>query len=183
MTDDKINGLRVYNENLNKTICESLHTALLLLLKQKEYSKISITELCKKAGVSRMAFYNNFQTLDNLLENVVVEYNKTFIIYKIGSPFREYTDYEWYVKLFESVKQNSEFLTTLFKAGFKEKYLSIINDIVLHNPDIPTTKKYMRIIWAGGIVNAIIFWLENNMQEPIEEIAKFCNDNMSVYCH
>ena len=121
MTDGKINGLRVYNENLNKTICESLHTALLLLLKQKEYSKISITELCKKAGVSRMAFYNNFQTLDNLLENVVVEYNKTFIIYKIGSPFREYTDYEWYVKLFESVKQNSEFLTTLFKAGFKEK--------------------------------------------------------------
>ncbi|MGN1093766.1 MAG: TetR-like C-terminal domain-containing protein, partial [Candidatus Neoclostridium sp.] len=96
-------------------------------------------------------------------------------------PFREYTGYSWYLKLFECIKQNSEFMITLFKAGFKEKYLSVVNRLVLHDADIPTTKKYLRIIWTGGIVNTIIYWLENDMAETVEEISTFCFDNMSVY--
>lgn len=178
---DKMEGLITHNANLNKIICESLQTALLMLLKEKDYSKINITELCKKAGVSRMAFYNNFKTLDNLLESIVIEYNRKLIINKIGSPFREYTKCSWYFKLFECIKENSEYLTTLFNAGFKEKYLAIINNLVLHDSNIATTKKYLRIIWAGGIVNTIIYWIEHNMQESVEEIAKFCDENMSVY--
>lgn len=180
MTENRIIGLQNHNEDLNKLVCESLQTALLLILKNKEYSKISVTEICQKAGVSRTAFYNNFQTIDCLLENIVVEYNKNLIINKIGSPFREYTNYEWYVKLFKCVKENADFLLTLFNAGFKDKYLSIINSLVLHDENIPTTKKYLRVIWTGGIVNTIIYWLENNMQESIEEISKFCNENMTV---
>ncbi|MGN1093953.1 MAG: TetR/AcrR family transcriptional regulator, partial [Candidatus Neoclostridium sp.] len=88
---DKAEGLRRHNAELNKIVRESLQTALVVLLRQKEYSKISITELCKKAGVSRMAFYNNYQTTDDLLESTVIDYNKNLIIDKIGSPFREYT--------------------------------------------------------------------------------------------
>lgn len=180
MTENRIMGLQNHNEDLNKLVCESLQTALLLILKNKEYSKISVTEICQKAGVSRTAFYNNFQTIDNLLERVVLEYNKTLIIDKIGSPFRETTNKEWYIKLFMCVKENADFLLTLFNAGFQGKYLSIINDIVLHNKNIPSTKKYLRIIWAGGIVNTVISWVEDGMKEDIEEIADFCFQNLSV---
>lgn len=33
---------------------------LLLLLKRKSFAFITISEVCRKAGVSRMAFYRNF---------------------------------------------------------------------------------------------------------------------------
>ena len=51
-------GLISYNKELNYAIKEALQDALILLMKEKQYRSISITELCKKAGVSRMAFYN-----------------------------------------------------------------------------------------------------------------------------
>lgn len=54
-------GLISYNKELNYAIKEALQDALILLMKEKQYRSISITELCKKAGVSRMAFYNNYK--------------------------------------------------------------------------------------------------------------------------
>lgn len=177
---DKAEGLRLHNSELNKIVCESLQTTLLILLKEKDYSNISVTELCGKAGVSRTAFYNNFQTKERLLESVFIERTDNLIVDKIGSPFREYIGYSRYLKLFTAVKTDSDFLVTLFNAGFKEKYLSVINAMVLHDVNISSTKKYLRIIWAGGLVNTLMFWIENGMSEPVEDIAKFCFENMSV---
>ena len=54
-------GLISYNKELNYAIKEALQDALILLMKEKQYRSISITELCRKAGVSRMAFYNNYK--------------------------------------------------------------------------------------------------------------------------
>lgn len=181
MTEKKTEGLRSYNETLNRVVRESMQTAFILLLKEKDFSTISVTDLCKKAGVSRMAFYNNYRTLDALLESSVAEYNKNLILHNIGSPFREYTNIDWYIKLFKIIKDNVEFLKIIFDAGFKYKYLSVVNRLVLHDQSISADKKYLRIIWAGGIVNTLIYWLDNDMKDSVEAVAKLCFDNMSVY--
>ena len=39
----------------------------------------------------------------------------------------------------------------------------------------------MRLIWAGGIVNAIFHSLETDIEVSTEEISKFCFDNLSVW--
>ncbi|ALO05127.1 TetR/AcrR family transcriptional regulator [Lactiplantibacillus paraplantarum] len=44
-----------------------LTTALLQLLKTHDLDTITVTQVVKRAGVSRMAFYRNFATLDDLL--------------------------------------------------------------------------------------------------------------------
>lgn len=182
MTENKTAGLKAHNENLNKIICESLQQALMFLMNKQAFSSISITALCKKAGVSRMAFYNNYKSKEDLLEKIVLEHVKQ-LIEKIGSPFRERTNAEWYEKMFECVKQDEYYLRTIFNAGFKHEYLAIINKVVLHNPNLTPDKKYLRIAWAGGISNAIIFWLENGMSEPISKIAEFCYENLSVWAN
>ena len=53
----KTAGLRRHAEELNKLVTDSLGEALLSLMADKPYAKITVTELCKKAGVSRAAFY------------------------------------------------------------------------------------------------------------------------------
>lgn len=174
MTDDcKLRGLKEHNERLSKVISESLQQALLLLMEKKEYQKISITELCQRAGVSRMAFYSNFETKDKLLEAVVIEMNK-MLIKKIGSPFRDYVNVDWYITLLKTTKEFSNTLLLVFRAGFKYKYISIINGIVLHNPYISDKQRYARLMWSGGMTNVIIDWLENNMRVSVEELAEYC---------
>lgn len=172
---NQLRGLQEHNAKLNKIIIESLQQALLLLMEKKDYQKISITELCQKAGVSRMAFYTNFETKDNLLESIVKNSNAK-LVNRIGSPFRTYVDLKWYITLFEETKKFAKELLLIFKAGdsFKYKYITIINNLVLHNPDISEKKRYSRLMWSGGVVNVIIDWIENGMKTPIEELANYC---------
>ena len=44
-----------------------LTTALLQLLETKDLSDITVAQVVRRAGVSRMAFYRNFDTLDDIL--------------------------------------------------------------------------------------------------------------------
>lgn len=136
----KLSGLKAHSQEINKISKESLITSLILLMKQKPYDKITISELCIKAGVSRTAFYGNFKTKDDLLTLYVLNMN-TELINKIGSPFRNDTSLDWYINLFQVIKDNSEILILIFKAGFQKKYLEILNSMVLHNPSIPIEKK------------------------------------------
>ncbi|HIS07210.1 MAG TPA: TetR/AcrR family transcriptional regulator, partial [Candidatus Choladocola avistercoris] len=47
---------------------ECLYTALLLLMEKKPYEDITITEIAKKAGVSRMSYYRLYKSKDDILE-------------------------------------------------------------------------------------------------------------------
>jgi AcrR family transcriptional regulator len=52
-------------EGCNKTALTSqsaIAEALLNLMKEKPYSKISVSEICKRAGVSRQTFYTLFES-------------------------------------------------------------------------------------------------------------------------
>lgn len=169
-----------HNKKQNKIVCESLREALIILMDEKNYYKISICELCEKAGVSRMAFYNNYESKDDLLRQIIY-FQTSLLIDKIGSPFREKTTNEWYIKMFECIKENNRYLKTIFNADFKFEYLSAINDLVLHDDSILPIDKYLRLMWAGGIVNTIIYWLESDMQDSIVEMAQFCDNNLSVW--
>ena len=56
----------------NIFVKECLFTALLILMQSKNFHEITVTELTKKAGVSRMAFYRNYETI----EDIIIEINK-----------------------------------------------------------------------------------------------------------
>lgn len=181
MTEEKrLKGLKEHNANLNKIITESLIEALIILIKEKDYQKISITDICKTAGVSRMAFYNNYQTKDNLLKEIIIQSTNS-IIQEIGSPFRLTTDVNWYKLLFRKIRSFSDALKLIFDAGFEFTYLSTINELILHDKEIDSVKKYSRLIWAGGIVNTLIHWIKNNMEESIDDLSLFCYNSLSIW--
>ena len=59
---NNINGLIKANQISNKLTKESIQEALLVLLSKKAIEEVRITEIVKKAGISRTAFYNNYTT-------------------------------------------------------------------------------------------------------------------------
>ncbi len=48
-------------------VMESLTEALLCLLEKKPLKEINVSMLCEKAGVSRISFYRNYQSMDDIL--------------------------------------------------------------------------------------------------------------------
>lgn len=177
--DGKLAGLKRHSEELNAVIIESLKGSLIALMEHKPYDSITVTELCKKAGVSRTAFYGNFTAKDELLERIVREINEQ-LVYKAGSPFGADTDLSWYVTLFELVKERAEIMRLIFGSGFRHKYTLLLNDIVLRHAGSSAENIYKRIIWSGGIENAIACWLDGGMRESIEEMACYCHSCLNV---
>lgn len=58
----KMDALRQSNAESNALTKESIETALLALMKEKNFSSITITDIAKKAGVSRLAYYRNYSS-------------------------------------------------------------------------------------------------------------------------
>jgi AcrR family transcriptional regulator len=175
--ESKLTGLKKHSEEINRIVKESLREALLFLLSRKEYDKITITELCQKAGVSRMAFYGNFKSKDDILQELVLEVYRD-LVREMGSPFRETTTKEWYISFFRFVERRTATFDFLFDVLFREEHLRFLNDIILADPAIPVEKKYQRLLWSGGLENATAYWLKNGMKESIEEMAQYCDDNL-----
>lgn len=69
ISPQSLKNLYQSNKEANQITRESLETALLFLLKGKDMKQISISELVKKAGVSRNAFYRNYKSKEEILED------------------------------------------------------------------------------------------------------------------
>jgi len=66
-------------QGCNKTAVASqfaIADSFVKLLKEKEYSKISVSEICSLAGVSRQTFYSLFESKENI---VVFELAKNYL--------------------------------------------------------------------------------------------------------
>ncbi|MBR6940531.1 MAG: TetR/AcrR family transcriptional regulator, partial [Clostridia bacterium] len=48
----------------NNLTRECITTALLIIIREKDYDEITITDITEKAGVSRMAYYRNYKSKD-----------------------------------------------------------------------------------------------------------------------
>ena len=56
-----------------------MNQALLSLLEKKDIDFISITEIAKKAGVSRSTFYLHYDDIYDLLEETLENLNREFV--------------------------------------------------------------------------------------------------------
>lgn len=174
VSDDRLSGLRRHSEELNKLVIESLQGALLQLVVKMPYDSITVTELCRKAGVSRMAFYGNFNSKDDILQKIVTDLQNELFM-RIGSPFRQEVTYQWYLDMFRYIAEKVDVLKAFFCAGHQGKYLELVNARILRHKGMQARDSYQRLLWSGGIVNAVVYWLSNDMAETPEQMASFCN--------
>lgn len=54
-------------------------THLVNIMQQKAYDKISVSDIVKKAGVSRMTYYNYYETKDELVKDYIEEITSLYL--------------------------------------------------------------------------------------------------------
>ena len=70
ISEKSLENLKRSNQESNAITRESLEISLLQLLDKKDLKKITISELVERAGVSRAAFYRNYESKEELLESI-----------------------------------------------------------------------------------------------------------------
>ncbi|MCI5745069.1 MAG: TetR/AcrR family transcriptional regulator [Erysipelotrichaceae bacterium] len=169
----RVSIIKCSNHEANLLTKEYLSNALLSLMDEKNFEDITITDIVKKANVSRVAFYNNYKNKFHLLKDIVLELS-TYLLEEIGRPFEKNVDCHWYESFFERIKNISDIIQTLYKANLQSDYIQIVNEYILSKADnVNDTIAYNRLVWNGGIQNVIWFWLKRNMKESIKDIAAF----------
>lgn len=155
-------------------VSEYITDALLILMRKKEYKDISITEICEKAGVTRMSFYRNFENKEDILKKWVTSITDDFLVVS-GISYKNDSSRDYFIKLFTHLKQHKAVCKAMHKADLiylvKEQFDRVF--LNLHRDEYDAYKSYFL---AGGIYNVFLLWLINGCNETPEELAERMND-------
>jgi len=169
-----------HSQQIKQDSQEYLITALLQLLKNNNLNEIKVTQVVKKAGVSRMAFYRNFETLDDVL----VAYFKP----KIDSEFDLVINQ---VPAEQKLDALGSFFTEMadaMKLADERKYEFIIQDIFNDNMthfydtvmNWSTFSEIQRRYWikfmSAGVYSIWREWLRGGQQESLNDIHTLIAD-------
>ncbi|MBZ2200387.1 MAG: TetR/AcrR family transcriptional regulator [Lentilactobacillus hilgardii] len=151
--------------------------ALMGLLKDQSFEEISITELAKRAGVSRAYYYKNFVTL----EDIVSQYEMLRIISYLrqlpdGSRLTLQTLMTHYFQLVLDDQRDQLILISAGKEQVLIKTFHTVLVYLLKNKLIPltdrTTDSYWGDYFSGAVINLSISWLKQGAVEPPEYMGK-----------
>lgn len=166
---------------------KNLKDAFWILLQDKKIEKISVRELVHLAGYNRTTFYNYYQDIFDLLEDVendiLDEVDLCFsIIFEkakmedlIEKAFEIFFNQREYLHLLLGTNGDSQFRNKLkrrFKVIFRRFIkLTLKSDVVL---------EYKLEFYSSGIVSVLEMWLINGELTHLKEFSRSIGVNISL---
>ncbi|MBQ3782147.1 MAG: TetR/AcrR family transcriptional regulator [Lachnospiraceae bacterium] len=151
-----------------------LSQALIKMMETKPLEDISIKDLTKKAGVSRMTYYRYFYDKEDILKDymkyILEEYDKK-VEQSTKNPFHSRAHVLESLLFF---KQHMAFALCLKKAGMESMLLDALNDYVRKQPafhEESTMHSYAFYYYAGALFNCYMQWISDGATVPAEELA------------
>lgn len=161
-------------ESRNYFAKECLQTALIDLLKDKEFHQISIIELSRRAGVSRMAFYRNYNSMIDIVSDCFEKTHFGIPAGKINGKNQYLPDIIRCTFLF--FRANKILMTRLVESGntdiimrsmekqFSTTFYSLLSFYGFES-------KYEISALVGIFYKILIDWVQSGMQEPVETMV------------
>lgn len=151
---------------------ENLYNALLRLMDQKPYREISVTELASEAGVSRMAFYRNYQDKGEILIDHVERTLRCY--YQKCQEIENLTEREMWVSFFLEMK-NDIVVNYLRKAELMDTFIELqkryaeklYRTVLLWNMDLPLNK--MLLYQRMGNMMGLLLYIADYPTEADEQ--------------
>lgn len=156
---------------------ECIFTALTLLMEQKDFSAITITDIAKKAGVSRMTYYRTYSSKEDILIQHF-SMHADMLLQEIKSD-PKITYEKLCLRIFEFAKENAHLIQLISKAGLFPLLMDCIIELTSHlyNQIYPRERQTPALDYAlhfvtGGIISEILHWVRTGLKETPEEMAK-----------
>lgn len=176
MENDKVRDvLRASNEESNRITRECIQTALVELIAAKPFDRITVTELVKRSGVSRMSFYRNYKTKEDVIDDICADLER-LLSESLAGKTAETDAKQWFTCFFGKVGTYEKEVTLLFSENMPQsmsfKLMCSVIDVLMklsHKED-----EYMVYAWVGALTGIVFRWLSGGMKESPEEMAELC---------
>lgn len=164
--------------------------SLLKLMEEKDFTKITITEIIKNADLTRQTFYRNFDSKEDILYEYV---NKLFeSCFDEIEKIPEKNMRMILITYFQYWHKNKDFLLLMTKNKLIHKtmdfYYPYMNkhfnqSIIKFSGNSNSEIDYMKYFLLGGLIQVKTHWLENGFLETPTELADLVLNsiNPSVY--
>ena len=163
----------------------ALKEALILLMDEKEFKNITITEIVQSANLNRGTFYKHYQTqeelLNELIDDVLID-----LIHSYREPYVKIKNFEvgklssGSVKIFDHVERYSHFYTIIINSnvlpGFQNRICQVLKELVqkelispMPNPGIDPS--LLSSYNAYALFGLIIEWVNGEFKFTSQQMA------------
>ena len=166
--------------------------ALFHLMKEVSYTKISVSDIIKKAGVSRQTFYRHFEGKDDIilqfLENCFApstsekinpptsaEYLNKGNVYLRSLPLQKMIRHGAALKIILNSK--AEHLVYQYEEKWKADIINLFKDKLTPQENIYL--RYTVLFSITGSTQIICDWIKNDMPIPLEELIEWLMKKIS----
>lgn len=175
----------MYNPSSKSQVKYSLRKlseGLFFHMEKKPFARITITEICEKARITRRTFYRNCDSKTDL-----ILFSTDMLVYELlkKADFHLVDPYLSYVAFFRYWKEHRQFLTLIHKHAlfdvFLNEFISVCNQkmryplqersITIHD-NSEQIKKYSNGFIVGGLGQMLRQWTEDGFAVPVDEIAR-----------
>ena len=160
-----------------------LKESMLRLLESKELEKISVTELCRDAGINRATFYRHYEiprdVLSEIGKDLFYEMHQT-----VGIPHSNPEIKTAIEKLCAFMEKNMEQMRIIIKGTSESDFTSFVSDIYVELwneirkvnilADLNDEDLQLLILYsAGGSYFVLRHWLLGNIRKSSKEMAAY----------
>lgn len=160
---------------LNETVCEAIGIALVQLMKQKPFVKITISEIAATAGVSRNSVYRNYENKEQILEKYIQALYQNAIESGMLKQYSEgQTVEQFLLPRFQFIKQNRDFFTVLKQNNLLYYIFEQMNPelLLMLGGHKKGDSSYYFQMFAGAYAGVINLWIRNDFKESEEEMVQ-----------
>lgn len=144
--------------------------ALLLLMESTPYPSISISAICKKAGVARTTFYRNFSRKEDVLAGWIDEVTDRFLSASNIS-FSPDSIEDYFVKLMEHMRKYKAVCLRLYQNGLLHLVQQKFDQVFLEKY-CSQFGKYTCAFFSGAVFGVYILWLKKGGTLLPEQLAR-----------
>lgn len=149
-----------------------------LVVARNDISTITVSDICKKAGINRTTFYAHYLDIDDLISSIY-----EWMLQEFLNVFKEemesgHHSYD-FSKLFHNINENQLFYRIYFKLGFDFRKAFLENGAAQVANQFYRDTKYLDYhveFFAAGITALIRKWLDGGCKESPETIGRILQE-------
>lgn len=174
-------GKEVRNKQ-NQLARDCITSALIQLVRQKPLSAVSVKELTERAGVSRMTFYRNYTSIEDILlsriHDILAQYRQDEAEQERQGHFYDAERVRHGLTYFY---RHEDFVASLICCGFSDIFLRELTEFALDKwlsrRDNPV-EQYRLVSFIGILFNSYMTWVQLHQDIPFDELV----DQIAVIC-
>lgn len=162
-----------------RRVCETV----LELCEHHSLREIKVKDICERAGISRSAFYRNFESAEDVLL-LYLDFLCVELAKETPNPTEKAGVETCLTVLFRFWRQRADTVELFFRNGLSGVMIQRVAEVLPElMTDPPLTKENPIkgfVFWVSGVLGVVRVWAQNRYEIRPEEMARWITENIKL---